>query len=68
MNGVIPLVAALGLLGFGAALIFIPAVADDPYRNRKFGFAKGSPTRWVFGAAAMIMGAIQMLVWLNRYL
>ena len=63
MSGVVTLLAGLGLLGFGAAVLIFPNASDDPYKTRKFGFAKGSASQIVFGSAAIIMGAFQLLYW-----
>ncbi len=68
MQAIVTLVTGLGLLAFGAVLIFIPDVSDDPYRKRKFGFAKASSTRLIFGAVALFMGSLQLFLWLGGHL
>jgi hypothetical protein len=63
MATVMSLLVAFGLLAFGLVLMFFSGAADDPYRHRKFSLGKGVSVRMVFGAVALLMGAVQLYLW-----
>jgi hypothetical protein len=65
MPGAVTLLTALGLMAFGVMLIFYRGGADDPYRNRKFGLGKGVSVRLIFAAVALLMGGVQLYLWLG---
>ena len=67
MSTIVNLLAGFGLLAFGIALIFFPGGADDPYRHRKFAFAKGSASQVIFGGIALFMGTIQLIFWARAH-
>jgi hypothetical protein len=67
MSTLLPLVIGLGLMGFGAAVLFFPTGADDPYRDRRFAFAKGSAAQIVIGGIALMMGVTQLVFWFRAH-